>query len=321
MKDYSGRDNYFLKKKKSLFSKKLFLIVLFFILGILIFLLNSFFTNSKTYEFINPFVGESKIKENKEVEEFKIEGLELLINKIEKLTKDKQGLYGLYVKSMNDGFGFGINEERVFTAASINKLPIVASYLIGQETGKFSFSEIYKLKSSDIEDGSGTLINQKSGSNYTYDELLKFIGRYSDNTATNVLVEKIGVGEVEKNLVLWKMFGTSIINNKTTPKDTALFLEKIYKDEIFKKTKTKDYFFDLFVDTEFEERIPAGIPDNIIISHKIGNQVRVWSDCGMVFSEKPYSICILTDEISEAEAKLIVPQISKYVWEYEGGIL
>jgi beta-lactamase class A len=240
-----------------------------------------------------------------------------LIRAITSMTNDKQGTYGWLVKSLDSEREYGVKLEDLFTAASINKLPIVAYYLKQTEIGELSLSDTYKLSDEDIEEGSGTLQYQKKGSYYSYDELLHFIGKYSDNTATNVLVAKLGKEKIQEFINDLGMENTKIEENKTTTKDMALLLSLIYRDEFFENKRTRDYFFDLFINTDFETRIPAGVPDGVLVSHKIWNQIQVWSDCGIIFGSHPYVLCVLTDGIKEEEAKIVLPEISRLVWEFE----
>jgi beta-lactamase family protein len=240
-----------------------------------------------------------------------------VVESINFITKDKQGSYGWYVESLVGGESYGQGENGVFTAASINKLPIVAKFLIDVESGVYDLEDVYKLVSKDIEEGSGTMQYQKLGTRFSYNEVLGFIGKYSDNTATNALVSLIGEREIRVFVEELGMEFTSIKNNTTTAYEMGRFWARIDDDEIFLKEETKDYFLTLFIDTEYESRIPAGVPGGVKVSHKIGNQVRVWSDCGVVMSDKPYVICVLTDEIKESEAGWILPEISRLVWEFE----
>jgi beta-lactamase class A len=69
--------------------------------------------------------------------------------------------------------------------------------------------------------------------------------------------------------------------------------------------------------TGFEDRIPAGIPKEVRVAHKIGTEIGVFSDAGIVFSQKPFVLVIMSREAKESEAKEVLPKIAKAVWEWE----
>lgn len=236
---------------------------------------------------------------------------------VKKIINGKQGEYAFWVESFSDREMYGLNFEKEYVAASINKIPIVSQFLLDEENGRVSFIEKYKLKARDIEEGTGSLQYERLGSEYSYEELLNLIGKQSDNTATNAIIETIGNERVQQFCDTQGMEKTNILENTTSAKDMGELFGKIYKGEIFKNESSRQFFFDILTKTDFEERIPAGVPEGVRVVHKIGNQVQVWSDCGLVLGPKNYVICILTGGIKEEEAKLVLPRISELVWEYE----
>lgn len=227
-----------------------------------------------------------------------------------------QGKYGWYALPLKIQTGFGINYQQSFTAASVNKVPIMLKYLLDVEDGKFSLDDTYSLSSEDIEEGTGSLQYQKVGSKYSYREVFMKTGQESDNTGVNALASLIGRKTIQPWLDSLGLKSISIKNNTASPKAMAKLFQLIFQDKIFKKSQYKQLFYKAITNTDFENRIPAGVPKDVVVAHKIGNQIQTINDCGIVFAKQPYVLCILSDGIKEDEAKVILPQISRSIYNY-----
>ena len=88
-----------------------------------------------------------------------------------------------------------------------------------------------------------------------------------------------------------------------------LYLEKVVSD------KDRDEILAFITDTIWEDRIPAGVPKGIKVSHKIGTEIGAISDAGIVFGSKPFILVIMTEEANEIEAKKVLPEITKKIYE------
>jgi beta-lactamase class A len=66
--------------------------------------------------------------------------------------------------------------------------------------------------------------------------------------------------------------------------------------------------------TIWEDRIPAGVPEGIRVSHKVGTEIGVLADAGIVFAPKPYVLVIMSKDVLEKEAKQALPEISRVIW-------
>lgn len=240
-----------------------------------------------------------------------------LLRSINLLLEGIRGKYGIYINDLLKKESFGINEDEVFIAASVNKVPIMVTFYQQVEKGKLKEDDEYYLKQKDIQDyGTGVMRYERPGKTYTYSQLVELIGKQSDNTAAYVLEEIIGRKNVQDLIDKLNMKNTSMEENTTTPKEMGDFLVKLYSGDLLKKENTQKIFAAL-TDTDFEDRITLGVPEGVKVAHKIGNEIQTYNDCGVIFGPKPYVLCILTSEVAENEALEVVPKISRLVWEFE----
>ena len=241
------------------------------------------------------------------------EGIKKTINL---LIKDLTGDYSFYFLQLKTKASSGIKENQVFEAASVNKIPVMVSFYQQVEKGGIEEDGKYVLKKEDIQDyGSGSIRYQEPGVKYKYSDLIKLIGKESDNTASYVIINLIGQDEIQGGLDKLGFEKTSIKENTTTSKEMGDYLNKFYENELVSE-KSKDKILNSLIDTDFEDRIPQGIPENIQTAHKIGNDVQIYNDCGIILSSDPYVLCILTNGVVEEEALDIIPKISRLIWEY-----
>ncbi len=232
-----------------------------------------------------------------------------------RLVSDLQGEYAVYFKSLDRGGELGIEEERQMEAASLVKVPIMLTLYRKVEAGEMDLGTKYVLTDKDKAFGAGGMKYKQAGTVYTYKQMVELMGKSSDNTAANVLARILGKEAIQKTIDELGMMETSLEKNKTTAKEVGLMFEKLYRGEIVSEEASKE-ILDFLTKTDFEERIPAGVPEGVRVAHKIGTEVEVISDGGIVYGKEPYVLVILSEGVNEEEAKKALPQISKIVWEF-----
>jgi beta-lactamase class A len=231
------------------------------------------------------------------------------------LTKEK-GNYGVYFYNIGDHTSFGINEEMTFTAASVNKVPIVAALYALNKQGKIDLDEEITLQKEDIQDyGTGSLRYQKPGSVYSLRTLAKLSLQQSDNTAAHILGKRIGTPLIQRMVDNWGMTQTNIEDNKTSPKDMGILFLKLYRGEITSLALTKE-IFGFMKDTDVEDRLPRLLPSDALIYHKTGDAIGSLHDVGIIQrGTLTFFVGVLTSDIGENEAgaKTKIAEIAKTI--------
>lgn len=235
------------------------------------------------------------------------------------LTNSYSGVYGLYVVRLVNGSRYGVNEDDVLQAASLIKLPVMAAMYKEVEEGGLSLETKYKLKREDKVSGAGSLQNKQAGYEITYRELLRLMGKQSDNTAFNIVRNLLGEDKINEVIRSMGMVNTSLSENTTTPVDVGTFFEGLYNTNVISHEHANE-LLEFLTDTVFESWITAGLPDGTRFAHKFGRELHVVNDAGIIFTENPYVIVVMGDKIVEREADEVIPKISKMVYEVEVGI-
>jgi beta-lactamase class A len=246
---------------------------------------------------INIFKGETIIitKEGVTKDPNKEKG-ERIVKEFRTATKDLTGIYALYVTDLGTGYSFGVNENETMDAASLIKLPVMA------------------LTYKEAEAGVIKLDDEPKGSDKTYRELLRAMGKRSDNTAQLAVVEILGRSQVQKTATDLGMANTNYEENITTPRDVGEYFEKLWNGKIISSTN-KEEMLSFLTDTIYEDYLKKGVPEDTRVAHKFGVLLHVINDAGIVYTEKPYVVVIMTKGIVEKETIEAFPKLSKIVYD------
>lgn len=237
-----------------------------------------------------------------------------LKNKTEQMLVPLRGNYGIYFQSLETNESFSINGKELFTAASLIKLPVMLTLYREADAGRIDLDGVYNLKDNDKTGGAGSLQYKPGGYQITYREMSQLMGKQSDNTAFTIVSRMLGEEKIQATINALGMKNTSFGENTTTPEDIGLFFERLYRGKVV-TNKSKEEILSFLTKTIWEDRIPAGVPKEIKVSHKIGTELRVVSDAGIVFSDSPFILVILSQDVNEIEAKKILPEITTTVYE------
>lgn len=234
--------------------------------------------------------------------------------------RGKTGTWGVYVEDLNTGLRFGINPDLEFVAASTIKVPLVLFLYRQAQDRKLDLNETLAIQPEDYESGTGRLQSQRVGSRYTLRELARLALVDSDNVATRMLLRRLGRESFHAYVHALGAFISPDRENVTSPRDMAAFFKALLA---FKKEAPAlgGELLEALQHTNFNDRIPALLPPDTPVAHKIGNQVRVVNDAGLVLlPHHPYLISLFTDDVNEGEATATLAQISKLVYDYQAGL-
>jgi len=236
---------------------------------------------------MNPFREQTIIIKNtgSDIDEDKIKKIK---QDFREETNKYSGIYSFYIYDLNGDYFYGENYQEILQAASLIKLPVM----------ELAFKKIEK----------GELDKESVLS------LIELMGKKSDNNSFNKLVSMIGEDEIEREILNLGMAKTSLSENTTTAEDIGIFFQKLYKNELIGE-ENKNLFFDYLTDTNFEDWLRKGIPEDIKVSHKYARETHSVSDAGVVFHFKPFVLVIMTDGVVETEADQVFPFLSKMLYD------
>jgi len=242
---------------------------------------------------------------------------------LKKKIKDAVGKnwknYSVLVRDYNSDFVMAMSESEIFTGASVNKVPILAALYYLAQKGEVNLDQVVTLQADDIQDyGTGSIRYDPPGSNYSVKTLAKVMMQQSDNTAAFLLGHYIvGMDKVQSIIDSWGMTQTNMINNKTSNHDIELLFEKMFRGQVANSPLTAE-MLGFLTDGEFNDRLPALLPNEAKVYHKIGTADGNLHDVGIVVSGKTeyYIGIFVNDFTNENETLKLEAQVSKIVYDF-----
>lgn len=224
-----------------------------------------------------------------------------------------QGKVYLYAKNLETGATYGINEnERVRTASTI-KLPVMVTVFQAVADGKVKWTEEITLHDADKVSGSGVMTEFSDGVKLPIRDVMHLMIVLSDNTATNLILDritadrvnaemdKLGLRETRSNRKVrgdgndlkapsgWSAAGRLPENGKfgigvTTPREMVTLLEKVERGEVVSSEASKEMIAVLKRNQD-QDGIRRHFGD-IPVANKTGALDALRSDVGIVYSPK-----------------------------------
>jgi len=242
-----------------------------------------------------------------------------------------KGEAGIIIKDLQTGWEFAHNKDRLFPSASLAKIPLMAACFLAAEQGKIKLDRNIALKSSDKLTGSGVLKDMPAGATFSVERLIGLMIYDSDNTATNIVTNLVGIDYLNNTFKSFGLKNTELsrkiadyqsrdkgIENYTTAEDMALLLEKMYRKALGYKN-VSDQCIRMLKLTRMNDRIPKYFPPEISIAHKTGLEKGVCHDAGVVFTRKgDFVVVVLTKHANSnsAHPKEFIAKVSLHAFDY-----
>jgi len=157
--------------------------------------------------------------------------------------------YAVFVGT-KDG-DIGIEDEKVYSSASTIKVPILIEALRQAEQGIINLDEKVTVSEDDITSGGGIIRHMSDDQILSLRDLLYLMITQSDNTATNMIIERVGMGSVNQAsaemgaedtlLQRYMMESVTPRDNLTSAKDMATIMEAVYEGDILSSEREEEF--------------------------------------------------------------------------------
>ncbi|MCI1274008.1 MAG: class A beta-lactamase-related serine hydrolase [Clostridiaceae bacterium] len=212
---------------------------------------------------------------------------------------------GIYVMDMDNGNYAAVNADESFATASIIKLPVLVQLFRSIEAGQVSLTDTMPLTEYYRSEGSGELQFKAANSTYTIDELARRMITDSDNSATNMLMSKIGsMTDVNAGIRDWGLANTFVKTwlpdmggtNRTTAKDMATILYNLDNPKFLSDT-SRSKIVEYMSHVKNTRLLKAGLPSGASLIHKTGDIGSMLGDAGIVTAPtgKRYIVVVLAN--------------------------
>ncbi len=264
-----------------------------------------------------------------------------LRRELESRTARHRGVIGLAIIDLRSGDTLSIRGTERFPTASIIKLPILVEVFHQMRFGRLRWEDPLVMLDADRVGGAGLIQHFRPPHQLTVGDAATMMISISDNTATNLLIDKVGIRAVNVRMdslglpdteLYAKVFlraRTSIDTagsarfglGSTTPVEMATILARLFRGQLVSDTASRR-MIDLLKLQQVRDRIPRLLPPGTTVAHKTGEVDDSRNDCGIVFApEREYVFCALTRENVDRrwsfdnEALVLIAELSRFVYD------
>jgi beta-lactamase class A len=236
-----------------------------------------------------------------------------------------------------DGSEEWMNEaDKVYHAASTMKVPVMIELFRQESLKEISLSETLEIKNEfkSVVDGSpyamamgddsDATVYQNVGKAMTLEDLNRQMITVSSNFATNLLIDRLGVQNIQATVESMGAYGMRVrrgvedqkafdqgIINETTARGLFVLLNAIAKGVAVSKSASEK-MVEVLAGQKFNDGIPQGVPPGTKVAHKTGTITRVHHDAAIIYGEKPCVLVILTRGIEkESDSDALIARITR----------
>ena len=234
---------------------------------------------------------------------------------IEDIDRNLDGVMGVAILDLNSGQTFFLHPDEVLPQASSIKVAVLAELYHQAQQGTLKLNDLYTVQASDMVPDSYIMLGLTPNiTRITNRDLATMMVAVSDNSATNVLIDHVGMDNINGFMdklglphtrLRRKMMDVKAAaegrENVSTPREMMGLLESLYRGKALNKEMTDDFF--KVLSTPKQSFIPRDLPEELKIANKPGELEGVRNDSGIVFAQnRPYIICVMTTYLKNEHA-------------------
>jgi beta-lactamase class A len=231
------------------------------------------------------------------------------------------------------------NADAPFHAASTMKVPVLIELYRQVHAGRLHLEDPLLIRnefpslvdgspySLDPNDDSEADLYRAVGSSRTLAQLCELMITVSSNLATNLLIERLGIGSIQSGVDALGADGMQVLrgvedtkafqqglNNTTTARALLRLLTAIAAGQAVDAGSSRAMVAILERQT-FNDAIPAGLPAGTRVAHKTGEITKIQHDAAIVYAPRPFVLVILTRGIADPkESAALIAEITRQLY-------
>ncbi|MCS6866262.1 MAG: serine hydrolase [Gemmataceae bacterium] len=266
-----------------------------------------------------------------------------LETRIAPLVKDHKGRVAVAIKHLKTGETYFHNADERLPTASLIKLPIMVEAYWQAREKTVDFEKKLTLTKDDKVPGSGILTAHFSeGTTFPLKDAIRLMIVFSDNTATNMVLDQIGLAATNRRMdklgfkntkVNAKVFKGSTTSldpeatqryglGSTTAREMIGLLELIETGQVVSPEACQDMLRHLKA-CDDRDKLPRLLPPGTVVAHKTGAVNAARTDAGIIYLPSgPVAVCVLTNDNADKSwsranaAEVLIATIGKEVYDH-----
>lgn len=258
--------------------------------------------------------------------------------RVQKLITPSKGTWGIMLEDLYSGQKWEHDKEVLFYAASVIKVPIMVSVYGAVERGELSLTDLILLDEKDYVGGSGVLQHLTPGLSLPLQDIMMLMIIQSDNTATNILIELVGIENIQKTMKEAGMENSTFYNklmlnspnpkgaNRITAEDIGKLLHKMAIGELV-SSKASSQMVEVLKKQQIRDCLPENLPSPYSnfnsgmrpweLANKTGWIPGTRHDAGIFYvGDRQFIATVLSKEEDDLLSKRILSQIGEEIYRY-----
>lgn len=269
--------------------------------------------------------------------------------RIRPLIDAHKGKIAVAVRNLATGDGFEHNADVAMPTASLIKLAVMVEAYAQSEEKKLDLEKKVTLTKADKVQGSGILTPHFSeGASFSVRDAVRLMIAFSDNTATNLVIDQVGLKNVNTRMEslgfpstrinakvfrgdtrLDAEFGKKYGLGATTAAETVALLGKIHAGQVISPAACTT-MIDHLKTCDDKEMLVRYLPAGTIVAHKTGAVNAARTEGGIIFvpdpadkkKTRPVAVCVLTNDNEDRtwtidnQAQVTIAKIGRAVFDH-----
>lgn len=253
--------------------------------------------------------------------------LDALKTKVEAMVAAQKGLVpGLYFFNPETGATLDIAGETAVSAASTIKVPVLLAFFEAVDAGEASLDEALVMRADLMASEAGTMQYRPPGTEFSALETAEKMITISDNTATNMLIDRLGGADyLNRRFQAWGLTKTAIQNplpdlegtNTISPRDLSTLMLKVSRGELLSR-ESRDRVLKIMRRTVTKTLLPKGLGPDATIAHKTGDIGSIVGDTGLIemANGQQYVATVMMERPhNDPRAQELIRKISRLTYE------
>ena len=240
----------------------------------------------------------------------------------------------VYVSSLSGNSWAGVNADTQYHPGSMMKVLIMIAYYRQSQLDPSILDQNFIYTKATADQVNAVDFNLPSnmvvGQTYSVKNLMNNMIENSDNGAETLLLDNSNqtvLNDIYHDLNI--EVPSEVPDFTISARNYSTVLRILY-NSTYLTDAYSEQALSLMSKTTFKSALAAGVPSDVIVSHKYGERVDTDAsgtvtatelhDCGIVYAENPYTVCVMTKgypDASESDLASIIKDISALVYNYE----
>ena len=250
------------------------------------------------------------------------------MNNLLQKIRGASGHVAFYYRPLDGGCAQMYNEMMPLVAASVIKIPIMVEAFRQFESGELNPLATYRIKPEDKMPSCGALNRMHDGLEVTLRDLVELMIVLSDNSATNILIDRLGIARVNATLeaeglrvkrLRRKLFDKAGmeagLSNHVCAREIGLLLERMYAGTLVSPQASAE-MLEILRNQKLNGKMPFFLkPRGIACAHKTGEDDGITHDVGVVYARRPFVLCMLSEETDVPAFERLIQDVARELAE------